>query len=549
MSEGKNDQGKAFKVSIEAELYLKRYLEKYNSEKTESGEQNIKVSQVLGSVAFLYERVRNAVEYKREHLLKRNAIERFLKRQIWEKRTVNAKELSDAVIRELTWARYLSNESVSPDKYLTLIEICDKYLQIFKLILTSTTSSKERAILKEWFVKVASSEIEEILDQSIYYSEMLADAVFSWFKKRFEWKDAHNLNEEESDIQIYLAIQRSVAKFDNAGLAYRLLKLYKTDWQKLSPSAINDNFNEIVKVSFEIQKQIDSGMQVRIYRYIQKQSAAFLVLKELIDSQPSKFQNIIENPLILESKVKKICEEKYTQIQKKINIGIRRSIIYIFLTKVIFAFSIEFPYEYFIIKAFNLSTLIINIIIPPTLMFFVGISIRRPGGENTRRIVQNIKSFIYEQDHINKIGFSITVNKSAGLIYKIFTLIYISLFILIFGGITVLLTLLDFNMVGIGVFFVFLSLVLLFAYRVKYTASELSVKVPSEGFLSHLSTNITLPLLNLGFWLSEGFKQINIFTIIMDFLVETPLKKIIRVFEEWNNFIKEKKEDVVEIPS
>lgn len=54
-------------------------------------ESNYKVSQVLGSLAFLYERVRNTLDYKGDHLLRRNAIERILKRQIWEKKIRTSK--------------------------------------------------------------------------------------------------------------------------------------------------------------------------------------------------------------------------------------------------------------------------------------------------------------------------------------------------------------------------------------------------------------------------------------------------------------------------
>src|SRR3989344_7526426 len=43
----------------------------------------IHVGEVLGSVSFLYEKARNAIDYKGEHLLRRNAIERILKRNYW----------------------------------------------------------------------------------------------------------------------------------------------------------------------------------------------------------------------------------------------------------------------------------------------------------------------------------------------------------------------------------------------------------------------------------------------------------------------------------
>jgi uncharacterized protein YqgC (DUF456 family) len=123
------------------------------------------------------------------------------------------------------------------------------------------------------------------------------------------------------------------------------------------------------------------------------------------------------------------------------------------------------------------------------------------------------------------------------------------LFLLTFGGISFILYKIGFNIISAGVFFVFLSLVLLFGYRVRYTASELNVKGERDGFFSQILANITLPLLNLGVWLSQGLQRFNVILLFMDFLIEAPLKNIIRVFEEWTSFIREKREEVIEVPN
>jgi hypothetical protein len=36
--------------------------------------------------------------------------------------------------------------------------------------------------------------------------------------------------------------------------------------------------------------------------------------------------------------------------------------------------------------------------------------------------------------------------------------------------------------------------------------------------------------------------------VIMDFLIEAPLKTIIGVIEEWTSFIRERREEVVSVP-
>src|SRR3972149_8054642 len=52
------------------------------------GEPTVQVSEVLGGLARIYEKIRTTVEYKGDHVLRRNAIERILKRLIWEQQSI-----------------------------------------------------------------------------------------------------------------------------------------------------------------------------------------------------------------------------------------------------------------------------------------------------------------------------------------------------------------------------------------------------------------------------------------------------------------------------
>ena len=54
---------------------------KKSKEVEETGDR-IKVHNVVGAAAFAYEKVRNAVDYMEEHLLRKNAIYRILKRKL-----------------------------------------------------------------------------------------------------------------------------------------------------------------------------------------------------------------------------------------------------------------------------------------------------------------------------------------------------------------------------------------------------------------------------------------------------------------------------------
>ena len=87
-----------------------------------------KVGEALSSVASFYERLRYAVDYKKEHLLRRNAIERILKRNLWEKGEGSTLILGEALLKELTWARYIKNNHYPLSKINEVAQIISKYL-------------------------------------------------------------------------------------------------------------------------------------------------------------------------------------------------------------------------------------------------------------------------------------------------------------------------------------------------------------------------------------------------------------------------------------
>ena len=537
-------------LSEEAQILLDQYQKILEKERKGSAEPNVEVSQVLAPVAFLYERVRNAIDYKGEHLLKRNAIERILRRQIWERPQRGVGKHANHLVRELIWARYIKNDTVPKSSIEKTALVIEKYLKVIELVTLNSRGSKgpkKKSELRAWFFGVASCEIEEIIDPTVSYSEVLNYPVYLWFKKHFDWQD-EGLSEKDKDVQIMIAVHRSLPKSDEPRIRYHLLNTFYPKWMEIGDREAEKNIENIIKIVNRIERYLDSPVQARIYRFVQKQAAAFHILKEVIEENIEESQELLRDSKILDGKIRLICERRYDEIRQKVKRGTTRSVIYIFTTKVLLAFLIEIPYELIFLGVLNYVALLINTIFPPALMFMVGLTIKRPDEANTKRIIQKVRSFVYKKEHDKKVKFSLASSDRTSLTYRIFLSVYSGLFLLIFGGITYVLFQLEFNLISGVIFFAFLSLVLLFGYRVRFTASELNVMGEQEGFFSHLLSNVTLPFLNLGVWLSQGLSKLNFLIVIMDFLIETPLKSIIAVFEEWTMFIKEKREEVVEVP-
>lgn len=514
------------------------------SEFSRGAESTIRVSEVLGSLARLYEKIRNIVEYKGEHVLRRNAIERILRRLLWEHAAHDADRIANVLIRELIWARYVPNDSIPKSKIKELSVIISKYLYLLgKLSAKGTSLSAGQ--LRSWMWGVASCEIEEAIDPSS--REPYVELMYTWFTTYFVWTD-ETPTEHEKQIQIYLAVHRALAKSDDEIMRYHLLLKEFPKWANAHETMVNEMADQFFRIHEEIEKHLAFADKFTLYRMVKRHTAPFEILKDLVQEEGKNARAVLQNSEKFTWKVREICQRKYALIQKKVNRGILRSVLYIFATKVVLALLIEIPYELYRFGALTFLPLGINVVVPPALMWLIGLTIRTPGEENTQRIIAKLKTVVYAQPVVKPAPYSLAKVSRGSTLGAVFSGIYFLLFLIVFGGITYLLLQLHYTWLGIVIFFAFLSLVLLFGFRVRFTASELKVTSDREGLFGHLFNNLTLPFLSTGVYLSKGLARLNFFTIILDFLIEAPLKTIIEIVEEWTTFIREKREEVVEVP-
>jgi len=118
------------------------------------------VSQTVSFMALVYERFRNAVEFREEHLVLRAAIERILKRRL--SLNPEGKDESENLLRELLWARYFDNESLGKEDVLKIQAIIDRLLLLKRLVTTGRNIS-EQQFLSQFLLDLATCEIEETL--------------------------------------------------------------------------------------------------------------------------------------------------------------------------------------------------------------------------------------------------------------------------------------------------------------------------------------------------------------------------------------------------
>ena len=495
----------------------------------------ISVSHAVSRAALIYEMARNAVEFRAEHLLRRAAIERILKRRF----ITNSSGLGvgELLARELLWARYLDEEKVSQEKIEEIQEVVYKYIDLKNLVIQDS-SRDEKSKISDWLVGLASCEIEKKLSPAPI-REALISFVYRSLRERVV---IEGLNDQKiKNIQTYIAVHRAFAESDDPIIRFHLFLTRFPNWMETKRDGVETVTSQFFSIHQEIEGQLSFPFGDELRRKLRREMPPFLVIRDLINEKPEELESLLSDPEKLEESAKKILKNKYQQTGAKLRRAATRSIIYIFLTKMLFALILEIPFDFLIGKT-NYAAIGINTLFPPALMFLVTASIRLPGEDNTRKVIAKIKNYCYDSVSAkNMIEIKQPVKKTG--LASVFNFIYLAMFIVIFGLILWFLNQLHFNPVSQAIFLFFVCVVFFFGFRVRLITKDYVLQ-EKESALSPLVDFFSLPVLRVGQIISKELAQINLLIFIFDFVIEAPFKAFFIIIEEWIKFIRIKKEEI-----
>ncbi|MBI4009087.1 hypothetical protein HY357_02545 [Candidatus Roizmanbacteria bacterium] len=499
------------------------------------------VSQAVSFVALAYEKIRNVMEFREEHLVLRAAIERILKRRL----SLNPKGSDEAenLIRELLWARYFDNESLGAEDVNNVQSILDRYILLRKLLVVGRNFEKEQ-YLGQFAFDLITCEIEEILKpEGTSKSANFTFFIYQVLRKKIKLE---GLSEEQKDAFFLAAIEKAFRKSDKAYQRYHLfITFYKkiADYKMLELQEVATKLPETFK---KIDAVITNQYVDNLAKYAKKQMPPFLILFEIIRRKLGLVDTILKDKEKLWTYVDQICREKYQELGTRLRNLAIKAFVYIFLTKMLLAIILEYPASLYIYGEVNLTAIIINSVFPPILMAFIVLLFRLPGEDNTRNIYQRIieivdadKSF---ETQIAYIPRKSRVKKPV-LIFG-FTIFYTLTFFVTLSLIYEALLLLQFNLISMAIFIFFVSVVTFFSYRIKQIVNEYRLK-EKEGVLTPVADFFFMPILSLGKFFSTEIAKLNFFIFIFDFLIEAPFKLIFEIVEEWISFVRQRKEEIV----
>jgi len=529
----------------------------------------IKVSQLISRLAFVYEKVRNAVDYEEDHLLRKNAIARILRRQVLIEgvlKDVDSVSLSNHLLVELIRGGYLPNNKIPETKIIEIALMLEKYIYLKNQVSskvqdssnahsgsgTSKDSSNEKNIFVRWILNMAACEIEEVLAPN-KIKQMIVGNMFEVLSGNIALPKELPY-ENDLEIQIYLSIGRKSLKLDKEMLSFVLFKYYNDSWLDigrngiLNPedkSKIQKIASNIKELSKKIDFQLTHPLAKQLDKVVRRYSLYFNVLSDTIEVDPAKaYSEIQKGEKGFLNLIRKTCEKKYSKAKSRLWRAALRSIIYIFLTKSIFVFLIEIPAIRWFNEPLNIVSLGINIAFPAILLFFIVLMTQRPQRKNTDMIVEGIKEISFIGKEKKQPLILKPERKRHFFVSAIFNLIYSASFLFSIYLIIKGLGFIGFNWVSIIIFLFFLAFVSFFSIIVSRGVKDLMIIERQENLGTFVIDLFYMPIILVGRWLSNNVSRVNIFIFIFDFIIEAPFKILVEIAEDWTKYVRERRDNM-----
>lgn len=479
---------------------------------TDQGTRSLGVVETLARV---YEKARNALEYRADHLVRRAAIERILRRRIILDKRASA--IANHLLTELRWAKYLSNADIKRAEPLE--KILDKYLSLMEKV----------SVPQDWIIKMASSEIEELFNLNTDYQQFTLFA-FQVIKQKVK------ITDKNGDLLIFYAVDKAYGGSDDEQIAYHILKLAG---ENLTKEKLEEGWQ-----LFNTAR--DHKFLPKIIKFVRRQMPPLILLRDIYFYSPTNFRKTLEKEDVFKKIATETLETQLKQMSGRIKTAGVRSVLYVFLTKMVLAIGLEAPFEIIVYGEFSFLPLIVNLVFPPFLMWLTTLGSRLPSQrervslvDRSWFIIDHFEELDGEGDELNDLPIERTSVR-----YSIFSGVYALLFIGTFSLIYYVLGKLGFKFANKVVFVFFLTIIAFFAYRISQIAKIYSWKGLGKES-STFGEILSLPVLAIGSRLSRGLTKLNFLAFTFDFILEAPFKIILGAIDSWVQFLSVKKDEEI----
>lgn len=495
----------------------------------------IHVPTVGNTISSAYEQLRNASEYSEGDLLQQRAIRRYLRRVLSFHAKESTNHYAGELVAELTQAEYLANDHTTKADVKAISHDIKRYYEAYWEFAKTTKDLDDRVAFQTWTLDVLAIRSEQTL-QSHIRQLMFAHFAYTYLHDRINTKkiikNREIFDKEDLSIILYIAVHRALLKSDNATIRTALIDSYRKDI---------DDIDTFKRFNQKVDDLFIAKTTVNMTRVVSKNGAALrFVYSGFFGKDAPLTVHSLKSPESLEQNLHRHIEQEYKALDKRLDVGIVRSVIFLLITKGIVGFAIEVPYDIFMSGEILWTPFFVNLLFPAVFIAFSRLTLTKPIDRNTSAIVQQISYLVFEND---KHEYPVRVPKDTSS--PLFNTIYGIIFLFVFAGLSYVLYSIQFNIVQGFIFFTFLSTATFLSFRLSRQIHELEAVNTPQGTLSLVRDIIYMPFIYVGQQISYRYSQVNIVATVLDILIELPLKTILRLVRQWTQFLNQKKDELI----
>lgn len=517
---------------------IKRYRAYLEERKPREGVAKIHVDEIAAKVAGFYERIRSVIEYREEHILRKNFIDRVLRRRLFLK-DINP-NIAEPLIKEIIRGGRLPNDAVPETKTKDVERIIENYIVLRNRL--KLLKRRKRESVAEWLMKITTSAVEECLFPPLK-DNMMADTMFWSLRERLAVGGIKMLD-ADINLQLFVAVQRGLLHVDEDQLNYRLLKFIYPDWNNPLKENQDDIVRELPFIKERIRERLNNRYAKYFFKLVNHRNTIFYLIGDIVDKDypAEKFEEVLTNENELHEALSEVYEKRFKKERGRLSRLAFFSVLSILLSKILVALAIEIPIDQYITKDFSLVHTITNIVFPPFLMLLIVLSIRMPSENNLTIIIKETDAFVFEKD---KKTYTINMPKKEKFFsWATIRLVYLGIFFYSFYTLVKILLGLHFSVASIAIFAFFTSLVAATGVKVANRAKEISMEKKKHHFLGFLKDIFAQPFITVGRWGLAALGKLNILVVVFNLIIEFPFQVFVEFLESFRAFIRSKKDEI-----
>lgn len=543
------NEGKIFSSPV------KKLIKDYQRALSEPGKRRgpfIHVDEVASKVAAFYEKVRQIVDWKEEHLIRRGAIERILKRKLISELSgfslapnLRVSNITESLVLELIRGGHFPNDQIPQERIGAVQKTLEKCIYILEKAPLSSNGSpaalKKRINFFNWILEIEACEIEEILDPPEKENALIGCMATS-MEAKIHLRPADALTDEEKKKQIYIAVCRALFNLDAPIISYRLLKYRYPQWKNLDHEALVGATGNIFTIQEEIEKDLNYPLSGEFLKIGEKYDTIYLILNDVLEQLSNdivKIPNEMADGKTLERLAREAYNKKLSTLKMRLFRMAILSTLSIFIASSVSLFIVEVPLAKLFYGKFIPMAIFVDLMLPTALMFALVAMVRLPRKSNLEKLIEEIKKTVCpgEEKDIHEIKVGKKRNKAISFII---VLLYFLGSIVSLGFVFWVFKISRIPPTSIYIDTLNIAVIIFAALVIRQRAQELVVEERNTVW-EFLIDILSVPVAKVGQWLANKWREYNIISVFFTVLIDMPFSALIEFIEHWSSFLKEKK--------